>query len=183
MPTICAYCLCLSVPVCACLCLPIYAYLSVLPVYAYLSIPTVCASCLCYCLYLPVCNLGERSARSKAPPDLINWLIILIWIVLYGRSLAVYSNGGRLGCLHRRPWFDSATGRYWSSGSIRLIDWLDRLWRSLDGCLNGGRLVLAVVVWFWRWSSGSGGGRLVLATVVWFWRRSSGSGDGRLVLG
>jgi hypothetical protein len=68
MPTVHAYCLCLpSVPaVCACLCLPVYAYL---------SIPTVCASCLCYCLCLPVCNLGERSARSKAPPNLIDRLI------------------------------------------------------------------------------------------------------------
>jgi hypothetical protein len=35
---------------------------------------------------------------------------------------------------------------------------------------------------FERWSSGSGGGRLVLAVVVWFWRRLSGSGDGHLVL-
>ena len=33
-------------------------------------------------------------------------------------------------------------------------------------------LVLATVVWFWRWSSGSGDGRLVLAMVVWFWSQS-----------
>ena len=87
-------CLSVYLSICTCLCLPVYAYLPV---------PTVCASCLCYCLYLPVCNLGERSARSKAPPDLIDRLIVLIRIVLYGRSLAVYSNGGRLGCLPRRP--------------------------------------------------------------------------------
>ncbi|XTI89316.1 hypothetical protein V2W45_1401794 [Cenococcum geophilum] len=95
MPTICAY---LSVPtVCAYLSVPTYlCYLS-MPTCLYLpSVPTVCASYLCYCLCLPVCNLGERSARSKAPPDLIDRLIVLIRIVLYGRSLAVYSNGGRL---------------------------------------------------------------------------------------
>ena len=58
----------LCLPVCAYLSMPtVCAYLSVLPVYAYLSIPTICA-CLCYCLYLPVCNLGERSARLKALP-------------------------------------------------------------------------------------------------------------------
>ena len=76
-------------------------------VYAYLCMPTSVPTCL----YLPsvppvyatvyayLCNLGERSARSKAPPDSIDRLIVLIRIVLYGRSLAVHSNGGRLGCL------------------------------------------------------------------------------------
>jgi hypothetical protein len=52
---------------------------------------------------LPVCNLGERSARLKAPPNSIDRLIVLIQTVLYGRSLAVHSNGSRLGCLPRRP--------------------------------------------------------------------------------
>jgi hypothetical protein len=54
-------------------------------------------------LCLPVCNLGEGPARSKALPDSIDRLIILIQIVLYGRSLAVYLNGSRLGYLPRRP--------------------------------------------------------------------------------
>ena len=139
MPTIYAY---LSIP--TYLYLPIYAYCLCLPIYT---------SCICYCLYLPVCNLGERSARSRAPPNAINRLIVLIRMVLYGRSLAVDSNGGRLGCLPRRPWFDSATGRYWSSGPIRSIDRLNHSWRSLDGRSNGGRLVLATVVWFWQRSS------------------------------
>ena len=94
LPACLSVCLSVYLSICTCLCLPIYAYL---------LMPTVCTSCLCYCLCLPVCNLGERSARSKAPPDLIDRLIILIRIVLYGRSLAVYSNGGRLGCLPRRP--------------------------------------------------------------------------------
>ena len=118
MPTVCAY---LSVP--TCLCLPICAYLPVptclcllsvptvcayrpclpsVPVCAYLSMPTVCAY-LYMLLCLPVYNLGERSARSKAPPDSIDRLIVLIRMVLYGRLLAVHSNGGRLGCLPRRP--------------------------------------------------------------------------------
>jgi len=48
----------------------VYTYLSILPIYAYLSIPTIYASCLCYYLYLPIYNLGERSARSKALPNL-----------------------------------------------------------------------------------------------------------------
>src|SRR5271156_4153653 len=106
MPTVYAYiCAYLSVP--TCLCLPVCAYLSVptylcLPACAYLSMPTVCAY-LYVLLCLPVCNLGERSARSKAPSDSIDRLIVLIRIVLYGRSLAVHSNGGRLGCLPRRP--------------------------------------------------------------------------------
>jgi len=175
MPTIYAYYLYL--PVCAtCLCLPsmptVYTYLSVLPVYTYhLYLPFVPPV---YCLYLPVCNLGERSTQSKALPDSIDRLIVLIWIVLYGRSLAVHSNGGRLGCLPRRLWFDSATGRYQSSGSIQSIDWLNRSWCSLAGRLNGRLvlvLVLATVVWFWRRSSGFDNGRLVLTTVLWlpFW--------------
>ena len=46
-----------------------------------------------------------------------------------------------------------ATGRYQSSGSIRSIDRLNRLWYSLPGCSNGRRLVLVTVVWFWRWPS------------------------------
>ncbi|OCK94176.1 uncharacterized protein K441DRAFT_121979 [Cenococcum geophilum 1.58] len=132
-----------------CLYLPIYATCLYLP-----SVPTVCASYLCYCLCLPVCNLGERSARSKAPPDLINRLIVLIRIVLYGRSLAVYSNGGRLALA-------TVDGRL--------------VLATVDGCLVlatvDGRLVLATV-----------DGRLVLATVVWLRRRSSGSGDCRLAL-
>ena len=59
------------------------------------------------------------------------------------------------------------------------FDWSNRLWCLQAGCSNGRRLVLVTtvcsgtVVWFWRWSSGSGDGCLVLATVVWFWRRSS----------
>ena len=106
------------------------------------------------CLYLPVCNLGERSAQLKALPDSIDRLIALIRMVLYGRSLAVHSNGGRLGCLPRRPWFDSATGRYRSSGSIWSIDWLNGSWCSLAGRSNGRRLVLATVVWFWQRSFG-----------------------------
>jgi hypothetical protein len=116
MPTVYTYvCAYLSVPICLylpvytyCLCLPsvptVHAYrlcLSV-PVCAYLSMPTVCTY-LYVLLCLPVCNLGERSARSKAPPDSIDRLIVLIRMVLYGRSLAVHSNGGRLGCLPRRP--------------------------------------------------------------------------------
>ena len=92
MPTVYAY-------VCAYLSVPTYLCL---PAYAYLSMPTVCAY-LYVLLCLPVCNLGERLARSKAPSDLIDRLIVLIRIVLYGRSLAVHSNGGRLGCLPRRP--------------------------------------------------------------------------------
>ena len=171
---VCAY---LSMPTCLCLrlCLPVCAYLSVptylcLPACAYLSMPTVCAYRPCLpsvpvCAYLsmptvyaylyvllclPVYNLGERSAQSKAPSDLINWLIILIQIILYGCSLAVHSNSSCLGCLPRRPWFDSAIGRYQSSSSIQSINWLNRLWCSLPSYLNGHRLVLVmVVVWFW----------------------------------
>jgi hypothetical protein len=126
---VCAYlsiptCLCLlvytylSIP--TCLYLPVYTYLSIptvyayvctylsvptylyLPACAYLSIPTV-YTYLYILLCLPVCNLGERSAQSKAPSDLINQLIVLIRIILYGRSLAVHSNSSRLGCLPRRP--------------------------------------------------------------------------------
>jgi len=41
---------------------------------------------------------------------------------------------------------------------------------SSNGCLALGRL------------SSSGDSRLVLAMVVWFWQQSSGSGDGCLVL-
>jgi hypothetical protein len=66
--------------VCLSIYLFIYLYLPVptclyLPVYTYLSISTIYTSCLCYCLYLPVCNLGEKSAWLKAPPDSINQLI------------------------------------------------------------------------------------------------------------
>jgi len=48
----------------------IYTYLSMLSIYTYLFIPTVYTSCLCYCLYLPIYNLGERLARLNAPPNL-----------------------------------------------------------------------------------------------------------------
>ena len=48
----------------------VYTYLSVLLVYTYLSILTVYASYLCYCLCLLIYNLGEKSAQSKALPDL-----------------------------------------------------------------------------------------------------------------
>ena len=105
-------CLPACLPACLSVCLSVCLYLPMPTCLCLLSMPTVCAyrlclpvcaSCLCYCLCLPVCNLGERSARSKAPPDSIDRLIVLIRIVLYGRSLAVHSNGGRLGCLPRRP--------------------------------------------------------------------------------
>ena len=119
----------------------------------YLSIPTVYASCPCYCLCLPICNLGERSAQSKALPDLIDRLIVLIQIILYGCLLAVHSNSSCLGCFLKRPWFDLATGRYRSSGSIQSIDRLNHLWCLLAGYSNGRRLVLVTVVWFWWWSS------------------------------
>ena len=69
--------------------LPTYTYLSIPTVYTYclylLSIPTylpiiytyylyllIYTTYLCYCLYLPIYNLGERLARSKALPNLIN---------------------------------------------------------------------------------------------------------------
>ena len=112
------------------------AYLSVLPVYAYLSIPTICA-CLCYCLYLPVCNLGERSARLKALPNSIDRLIVLIRIILYGRSLVVVW-GASLGGL------DSIRRR----ADIEALVQFDRSIESfvaLNGRSNGG-LVLATVV-------------------------------------
>jgi hypothetical protein len=101
----------------------------------------------------------------KALIDSTDRLIVLIRIVLYRRSLAVYSNSGHLGCLLggldpirfgdgliSRLWFDS-------------IDRLNRSCCSLAGRSNGCRLVLP--------SSGSGDRRLVLATVVWFWPQSS----------
>ena len=133
---------CLSV----CLCLPVYDCLCLL------SVPT----CLCLFVYTyRLCLLSVYAYLSviwgKGRPDrrlcLIR-LIVLIRIVLYGRSLAVHLNGGRLGCLPRRPWFDSATGRYRSSSSIRSIDWLNRSWCLPAGRSNGRRLVLVTVVWF-----------------------------------
>ena len=166
---------CLYLPVCAYLsmltvyayrlCLPVCAYLSMPTVCAYLSMPTVCACRLCYCLCLPVCNLGERSARSKAPPN-------LIVCIDSNRSLRPFA-----GCTFER----------WSSGVppyealIRFGDGpISKLWfNSID------RLIESFVAFagrsFERWPSGSGDGRLVLATVVWFWRRSSGSGDSPLL--
>ena len=139
MPTVCTYRLYLPVYT-YCLCLPVYAYCLYLP-----SVPPVCTV---YAYLSVIWGKGRPDRRLR-----LIWLFILIQTVLYGRSLAVHSNGGRLGCLPRRPWFDSATGRYQSSGSIRSIDWLNRWWRLLDGRSNGGRLVLATVVWFWRQSS------------------------------
>jgi len=100
-----------------CLCLPVGAYLSVpacpacptcltvLPVCAYLSVPT----CLCLpvvptCLCLPVCTCNSGRGRPDRRLCLIRLrLIVLTRIVLYGRSLAVRLNGGRLGCLPKRP--------------------------------------------------------------------------------
>ena len=80
---------CLSVPACVYLSMPIvciYLYLS--------SVPPVCATA-----YLSVIwGKGRPDRRLR----LIR-LIVLIQIVLYGRSLAVHSNGGRLGYLPRRP--------------------------------------------------------------------------------
>ncbi len=51
----------------------------------------------------------------RGRPD---WRLWLIRIVLYSCSLAVYLNGGCLGCLLRRPWFDLVMGQYWSSGLV-----------------------------------------------------------------
>ena len=177
------YCLCL--PVCAylsiptCLYLPICTYLSIptclcLPVYTYLSIPT--------CLYLPNCAYLSMPAClylpsvppvcatvytylsviwGKGRPDqrlCLIQLIVLIRIVLYGRSLAVYLNGGRLGC------FPRGLDLIWRRADIKALVQFDR---SID------RLIESFVVFaawlFKRSSSGSGNGcRLVLARVVWF---------------
>jgi len=84
-PTVLPVCTCLSVP--TCLCLPVCACLSCLLVYAYLSVSVI---------------------RGRGRPDrrlcLIRLrLIVLIRIVLYRSSLAIRLNGGRLGCLPRRP--------------------------------------------------------------------------------
>ena len=79
---------CLYLPVPTCLCLPVYTYRL-----RYLSMPT--------CLYLPsvpsVCATVYAYLSviwGKGRPDR---RLCLIRIVLYGRSLAVHSNGGRLG--------------------------------------------------------------------------------------
>jgi len=109
------------------------------------------SACLCQCL-IQFRGGVEGSNWFNWPIDCIDSidrLIVLIWIVPYRRSLAVHSNGGRLGCLPRRPWFHLMMGRYWGSSLIRLIDWLNRSWCSLAGCSNGHRLVLVTVVWLW----------------------------------
>jgi len=113
MPTICAY---LSVPT-VCVCLP--------------SVPTVCASCLCYCLCLPVCNLGERSARLKAPPNSIDR-------INSNRSLRPFA-----GCTFERWLSGSGDGRL----ALTTVVWLWRrstvVWfwrRSSAGCRSGASL-------------------------------------------
>ena len=113
-------------------------------------LPTYLPTCLPVCVYVCICVWFNW---EKGRPD---WRLWSIRIVLYGCSLAVYSNGGCLGCLPRKPWFDF---RYWSFSSIRSIDRLNRSWCSLAGYSNGHRLVL-------RRSSSSGNGCLVLVTVV-----------------
>ena len=62
------------------------------------------SACLPACL--PVCV--SDLIWEKGRPDRRLWSIR---IVLYSRSLAVHSNGGCLGCLLRRPWFDLIWGR------------------------------------------------------------------------
>jgi hypothetical protein len=157
LPACLSVCLSICLSICLSVYLSVYLYLPMPTCLWLLSVPTVCAYCLClpsvptvcaYCLYLPVyAYLSVIWAKGRPDRRLcLIRLIVLIQIVLYGRSLAVHSNGGRLGCLPRRPWFDSAMGRYRSSGSIRSIDWLNRSSRSLAGCSNGGRLVLATVL-------------------------------------
>src|ERR1700733_12684180 len=77
--------------------------LTVLPARAYLSVPACRATCLC----LPSIAVIRGRGRPDQRLCLIRLRsIVLIRIVLYGRSLAVRLNGGRLGCLPRRPRFD-----------------------------------------------------------------------------
>ena len=102
-------------------------------------------------------------------------MIVWIRIVLYGRSLAVHPNSGRLGGLDLIQ----------RQANIKALLKFDRLIESFvvfagwsfersSSSSGNGRLVLGQ-------SSSSGDGRLVLATVVWFWRRSSGSSDSPLL--
>jgi len=158
MPNVCAYHRCLpSVPTCLC-------YLSMPTCLCLPSVPTICAyrlclpslpTCLCYCLCLPVCNLGERSARSKALPDLIDRLIVLIRLIdwfesffigvrwLYVWTVVVW--GASLGGLNSIRFGDGLILRLWFDS----IDRLNRSWCSLAGRSNGCSLDLATVVWFW----------------------------------
>jgi len=95
-----AYLFYLSEPACACLlCLPVYAYLSVSVIWG-------------------------RGRPDRRICLIRSRLIVLIWIVFYGHSLAVCLNGGAL----------------FGNGLILRL-WFDLIW-SIES-----------IVWFWRRSS------------------------------
>jgi len=110
----------------------VYTYYLYLPVCAYyLYMPTIYASYLCYYLYLPVCNLGERSARLKAPPNSIDR-------INSNRSLRPFA-----GCTFKRWLSGSGDGRlapatvvwFWRRSTV--------VWfwqRSSAGCRPGASL-------------------------------------------
>src|ERR1700722_20013497 len=84
-------------------CLPVLLVLPILP--SYLLVPTyLCLPVVPTCLYLPSISVIRGRGRPDQRLCLIQLRsIVLIQIVLYRRSLAIYLNGGRLGCLPIRP--------------------------------------------------------------------------------
>ncbi len=100
--------------------------LSYLPAY----LPACLPACLCQCLI--------QFRGGVGPIEGFDWFesfsMAVCW--LYIRTMVVWG----------ASWFNLVMGLYQSSGLIQSIDWLNRLWCSLAGCLNGRHLVLATVL-------------------------------------